>query len=85
MDAVAVEVQVHLAPDTAGQSLLDRIADPKKLKARDSNRILGVARMPSDLDHRDMPSAENVATAIRWRDIASKHAGRRGTNYVIQP
>ena len=58
------------APDTAGQSLLDRIADTKKLSARGFNRILRVARTLADLDHRDMPGAENVATAIRWRDIA---------------
>ena len=32
--------------------------------------ILRVARTLADLDHRDMPGAENVATAIRWRDIA---------------
>ena len=25
----------------------------------------------ADLDHRDIPGAENVATEIRWRDIAS--------------
>ena len=58
------------APDTAGQSLIDRIADTKKLSARGFNRILRVARTLADLDHRDMPGAENVATAIRWRDIA---------------
>ena len=42
------------APDTAGQSLLDRIADTKKLSARGFNRILRVARTLADLDHRDI-------------------------------
>ena len=59
-----------VAPDTAGQSLLDRIADTKKLSARGFNRFLRVARTLADLDHRDIPAAENIATAIRWRDIA---------------
>ena len=54
-----------------GQSLLDR--------------ILRVARTLADLDHRDMPIPENVATVICWRDIAFLHAGRRGKNYVIRP
>ena len=57
------------APDSAEQNLLDRIADTQKLSAWGFNRILRVARMLADLDHRDMPSAENIATAIRWRDI----------------
>ncbi|HCD17041.1 MAG TPA: AAA family ATPase, partial [Rhodobiaceae bacterium] len=60
----------HGAPDSAGQSLLDRIADTKKLSARGFNRILRVARTLADLDHRDSPNAENIATAIRWRDVA---------------
>ena len=53
------------APDSAGQNLLDRIADTKRLSARRFNRILWVARKLTDLDHRDVPSAENIATAIR--------------------
>ena len=57
------------APGSAGQNLLDRIADTKKLSARGFNRILRVARTLADLDHRDAPSAENIATAIRWRGI----------------
>ena len=68
-----------------GQSLLDRIGDPKKLRALGFNRILRVARTLADLDHRDMPIPENVATVICWRDIAFLHAGRRGKNYVIRP
>ena len=68
-----------------GQSLLKRIGDPKKLRALGFNRILRVARTLADLDHRDMPSPEKVVIAIRWRDIAFLHAGRRGKNYVIRP
>ena len=56
------------APDSAGQNLLDRIADTKKVSARGFNRILRVACTLACLDHRDTPSAENIATAIRWRD-----------------
>ena len=56
-------------PDTAGQSLLDRIADTKKLSARGFNRIFRFVRTLLDLDHRDIPGAENVV-AIRWHDIA---------------
>ena len=58
-----------IAPDADGQSLLDRIADTKKLSARGFNRILRVARTLAGLDHSDMPGAENIATAIRWRDV----------------
>ena len=57
------------APDADGQSLLDRIADTKKLSARGFNRILRVARTLAGLDHSDMPGAANIATAIRWRDV----------------
>ena len=57
------------APDADGHSMLDRIANTKKLSARGFNRILRVARTPADLDHSDRPSAENIATAIRWRDV----------------
>ena len=74
-----------MTPANAGQSLLDRIADPKKLRALGFYRILRVARTLADLDHRDMPIPENVATVICWRDIAFLHAGRRGKNYVIRP
>ena len=57
------------ARDSGGQNLLDRIADTKKLSALGFNRILQVARTLADLDHRNTPSAENIATVIRWRDI----------------
>lgn len=57
------------AQDSAGQILLDRIADTKKLSSRGFSNILRVARTLADVDHRDTPSAENIATAIRWRDI----------------
>ena len=57
------------APDADGQSMLCRIADTKKLSARGLNRILRVARTLADLDQCDMPGAENIATAIRWRDV----------------
>ena len=57
------------APDSAVQNLLDRIADTKKLSSRGFNNILRVARTLVYVDHRDTPSAENIATAIRWRDI----------------
>ena len=57
------------APDADGQGLLDRIADTKKLSARGFNSILRVARTLADLDHSDMPGAENIATAIRWRGV----------------
>ncbi|MEC8176635.1 MAG: hypothetical protein VX055_02440 [Pseudomonadota bacterium] len=40
------------------------------MRARGFNRILRDARTLADLDHRDVPSGENVATAIRGRDIA---------------
>ena len=55
-------------PDADGQSLLDRIAETKKLSARGFNRILRVARTLANLDHSDMPGAENIATAICWHD-----------------
>ena len=42
----------------------------EKIERAGFNRILRVARTLADLDHRDIPAAENVATAIRWRDIA---------------
>ena len=74
-----------ITPVNAGQSVLDRIADPKKLRALGFNCVLRVARTLADLDHRDMPSPEKVATAIRWRNIAFLRAGRRGKNYVIRP
>ena len=74
-----------MKPANAGQSLLDRIADPKKLRALGFYRILRVARTLADLDHRDMPSPEKVAPAIHWRDIAFLYTGRRGKNYVIWP
>ena len=56
------------APGSAGHNLLDCIADTKKLSARGFNRIWRAACTLADLDHRDTPSAENISTAIRWRD-----------------
>ena len=73
------------APDSAGQNLLDRIADTKKLSARGFNRILRVARTLADLDHCDTSSVENIATAIRWRGITVEHVGVPLHNCVIYP
>ena len=41
----------------------------KKQSGREFKCILRAARVLTDLDHRDTPSAENIAIAIRWRDI----------------
>ena len=57
----------------------------EKIESAGFYRILRVARTLADLDHRDMPSPEKVVIAIRWRDIAFLHAGRRSKNYVIRP
>ena len=82
VDAVAVDVQVHLAP---GHNAFTVVGLPDKSVAESRERVraalsaMGLALpyeritinlSPADLDHRDMPGAENVATAIRWRDIA---------------
>ena len=59
-------------PVNAGQSLLDRIGDPKKLRALGFNRILRVARTLADLNH----SPEKVAPALaRYRFFACWQAG----------
>ena len=52
------------APDTGDQSLLDRIADTKKLSARGFSRIFRVGLTLADFDHGDMPGAETGVTAI---------------------
>ena len=82
VDAVAVDVQVHLAP---GHNAFTVVGLPDKSVAESRERVhaalsaMGLALpyeritinlSPADLDHRDIPAADNVATAIRWRDIA---------------
>ena len=76
VEAVAVEVQVHLAP---GQNAFNVVGLPDKsvaesrervraaLTARGFNRILRVARSLADLAGRDGLTDKDIATALVWR------------------
>ena len=68
-DLESEELYELATPVSAGQNLLDRIAETKKLSARGFNCILRVARKLANFDHQYTPSGENIATAISWRDI----------------
>lgn len=57
--------------DAAGQKLLDAVIDDGHMTARGFNRVLRVARTLADLGGLDRPDASNIATAIKWRRVAS--------------
>ena len=50
-DLEGEELDKLAAPDSAGQNLLDRIAETKKTECTGFNRILRVGRKLADLDH----------------------------------
>ena len=91
VEAVAVDVQVQLAPghraftvvglpDKSVSESLERLRAALLAMGPTHKRVASIvamgepaldgARTLADLDHRDIPGVKNVATAIRWRDIA---------------
>ena len=58
------------SPDAAGQKLLDAIIEDGRMTARGFNRVLRVARSLADLQARDLPAAEDIATALSWRGVS---------------
>ena len=80
VDALPVDVQVHLAPgqnafnvvglpDAQGQKLLTRIIDEGQMTARGFNRVLRVARTLADIKGTKRPDMADMATALQWRGV----------------
>ena len=91
VEAVAVDVQVHLEPghsaftvigllDKSVSESLERVRAALLAMGPTHKQVASIVAMGepaldgawtlADLDHRDIPGSENVATAVRGRDIA---------------
>ena len=67
VDALTVDVQVHLAP---GQNAFTVVGLPDKSVAESRERVRA-ARTLADLSARDTFGESDIATAMAWRRLAS--------------